>query len=452
MKNKKIDKRRFSTSKNLWKRAKKSIAGGNHLISKNPEMLCPDIWPTYYKNAKGVHTTGVNKIKYLDFYLMGVGTSILGYANKTINQKVIKTITEGSVSSLNCYEEVKLAEYLLKINKWANKVRFARTGGEANSIAVRLARASCKSDKQKIAICGYHGWHDWYLAANLKKSNNLDNLLIPNIPSDGVPKNLKNTIVKFEFNDIQNLKKVLKLNKDIGIIKLEVYRNDPPDKNFLQELRQICNDKKIILIFDECTSGFRETFGGIHQKYNINPDLIIYGKALGNGFPITAIIGKDEILNNISKTFISSTFWSERIGPTAALATLSEMERLRSWEKISKYGLKIKRLWKKLSDYYELKIIIGGVASIPQFYIPSKKFLKYKTYITQEFLKNDMLAGNLVFVSTCHDNQMMKKYEKILNSIFEKIRDFEDGENIDNYLIGPEIKNYFRNYSQTIKR
>jgi len=448
MKSQKTNKQKFLISKNLWKKAKKIIAGGNHLISKNPDMLCPDIWPTYYENANGVHTIGIDKRRYLDFYLMGVGTSILGYANKNVNKKVIKTIMQGSVSSLNCYEEIRLAEYLLKINKWANKVRFARTGGEANSIAVRLARASCRSDKQKIAVCGYHGWHDWYLAANLKKNNNLDNLLIPNIPNNGVPINLKNTIVKFEFNNIQNLKKVLKLNKDIGIIKLEVFRNDPPEKKFLHELRQICNDKKIILIFDECTSGFRETFGGIHQKFNINPDIIIFGKALGNGFPITAIVGRDSILNNISKTFISSTFWTERIGPTAALATLNEMEKLKSWKKISEYGLKIKSLWKKLSNYYDLNLKIGGVASIPQFYIPSKNFLKYKTFITQEFLKHNMLAGNLVFVSILHNNLMIKKYEKILNLIFEKIKDFEDGENIDDYLIGPEIKNLFRNYNK----
>ena len=438
----------MSKGQKLYSKAKQIVAGGNMLLSKRPEMFLPDHWPSYFSKTKGCEVWDLDGNKYIDTLMMP-GTNSLGYNNAEIDEAVIETISNGNMSTLNAPEEVELTEKLVELHPWADMARFARSGGEANSVAIRLARAA--SGKDNVAFCGYHGWHDWYLASNLSDSKGLDGHLLPGLDPHGVPQNLKGSVHPFEYNNFAKLEELVK-TKNIGVIKMEVFRNKEPENNFLQQVRKLADDNNIVLVFDECTSGFRETFGGIHQKYNINPDLIIYGKALGNGFPITAIIGKDEILNNISKTFISSTFWSERIGPTAALATLSEMERLRSWEKISKYGLKIKSLWKKLSDYYELKIIIGGVASIPQFYIPSKKFLKYKTYITQEFLKNDMLAGNLVFVSTYHDNQMMKKYEKILNSIFEKIRDFEDGENIDSYLIGSEIKNYFRNYSQTIKK
>ena len=202
-----------------WKKACKFIAGGNHLLSKNPNMLCPELWPAYFENSKGVYLEDLDKNKFLDFYLMGVGTNILGYSNAKINNSVIKNIKKGNMSSLNCKEEVDLAEYLIKINPWAQQVRFARTGGEANAVAIRIARASQKNHKQKVAISGYHGWHDWYLAANLKKKN-LDDMLIPNIPTSGIPKNLKGTIVTFRSNDIGNLKKIISENPDIGIIKI----------------------------------------------------------------------------------------------------------------------------------------------------------------------------------------------------------------------------------------
>ena len=167
-----------SKSNKLWLRAKKRIAGGNHLISKNPNYLLPNLWPTYYKEAKGIKIKDINDITYLDFYLMGVGTNILGYSNKKIDREVIKNIKRSNMSSLNCPEEVYLAEKLIKINTWADKVRFARTGGEANAIAVRLARSYLPSSRYKIAVSGYHGWHDWYLSSNLANKKNLDNLLI----------------------------------------------------------------------------------------------------------------------------------------------------------------------------------------------------------------------------------------------------------------------------------
>jgi glutamate-1-semialdehyde 2,1-aminomutase len=236
------------------------------------------------------------------------------------------------MSTLNAPEEVYLAEKLLKMHPWADKVRFARTGGEANSIAVRLARAS--TSKKNIAFCGYHGWHDWYLAANIK-SNNLSTHLLSGLNVEGVPNNLKNTIYPFKYNDFESLEKLIE-KKIIGIIKMEVVRNEMPKNNFLKKVRDIATKNNIILIFDECTTGFRNVFGGIHLRYKVNPDLAMFGKALGNGHAITAVIGKKSIMKNANKTFISSTFWTERSGPVAALACLKEMERLRSWEKINK--------------------------------------------------------------------------------------------------------------------
>ena len=430
-------------SNKLWNIAQKKIAGGNHLISKNPNYLLPELWPTYYKNAKGIKIKDINNDTYLDFYLMGVGTNILGYANKNIDQAVIKNIKRSNMSSFNCPEEVYLAEKLIEMNTWADKVRFARTGGEANSIAIRIARSYLPASKYKIAVSGYHGWHDWYLSTNLTNKKNLNNILIPNIPSNGIPKVLKNTSYIFEMNNFESLNRLIKKNPEIGIIKMEIHRLEKPNVIFLQKLKELTKKKNIILIFDECTSGFRETFGGIFNKYKIYPDLAVFGKALGNGFPITAVIGRDKVMSSVKKTFISSTFWTERSGPTAALATLKEMKRVKSWLQISKMGNYIKKEWSKIGKKFDLNLQISGVASIPQFYIPSNNFLKYRTFITQEFLKKKILASNIIYISTAHDKKGIDLYLKNLDKIFEKIKEFETRKKIfikKKYL----IKNVFR--------
>ena len=331
---------------NLWNKAKKLIPGGNVFLSKRPELFLPNYWPTYYKKSKGCQIWDLNGRKFFDFSLMGVGTNILGYAYDKIDNEIKKAVDNGNMSTLNSYDEIKLSESLLNIHKWADMVKFARSGGEANSIAVRIARAS--TSKQDIAVCGYHGWHDWYLAANLRKKNKLSNYLIKGLLTDGVHKNLANTTHTFIYNDYKNLEKLINNHPNIGIIKMEVSRNYLPEKNYLKKVRQLCNRKKIILIFDECTSGFRETFGGLHKKYKIYPDIAVFGKALGNGYAITAAIGKREIMENSKKSFISSTFWSERIGFVAGYNTLKYMKQIKSWKEISSKGILIKKNWDKI--------------------------------------------------------------------------------------------------------
>ncbi len=402
----------------LWKRAKKIIPGGNMLLSKRPEIFLPDRWPTYYKRAKGCQIWDVSGKKFIDMSLMGVGTNILGYSNKRIDDVVVKNLRNGNLSSLNNYEEVKLSEILLKINPWADMVKLARTGGEANAISIRIARAHSNSDK--IAFCGYHGWHDWYLSANLNDKKNLDFHLLKDLPLKGIPKNLKNTIFPFMYNDINGLEKIIRTQK-IGIIKMEVQRDIEPKNNFLKKVRQLANKNKIILIFDECTSGFRQCFGGLHSYYGVNPDIATYGKALGNGYAITAIVGKKKIMNQAQNTFISSTFWTERIGPSAAIETLKIMKEKKSWDIITKKGKEIKERWKEISDKYELDMKIFGLDAVAKFLFVEKKGQEYKTYITQEFLKKNFLASNCIFLSTEHSDSLIEKYINEFDKIAEKI-------------------------------
>ena len=408
----------------LWKRAQQIIPNGNMLLSKNPSRFFSlNSWPVYFKKTKGCEVWDLDNKKFYDFSFMGIGTNILGYNNSFVDSAVRKTIKKGNLSTLNCPEEVKLAEKLIEMHPWAQMVHFARSGGEANAIAIRIARAAINKDK--VAVCGYHGWHDWYLSANLGNKNNLDTHLISDLNPKGVPKNLKNSIYTFDYNDIDRLSEIIASDKQVGIIKMEVQRDKKPNSNFLKKVRKLADKNGIILIFDECTSGFRETFGGLHLKYNVIPDIAMFGKALGNGYAITAVVGKKEFMKCAKDTFISSTFWTERVGPTAGIATLNVMQKLKSWEKISDTGRYIKKRISKLASKNKIKIEFSGLDSLINFKFKSKYNDLFIKFLTFEMVKNGFLAKNSLYVSLAHSNVLIEKYLYHLNEIFNKLGKFD---------------------------
>ena len=406
----------------LYKKAKKIIPGGTMLLSKRPEMFLPENWPSYFSKAKGVKVWDLDGNEFIDMSIMGIGTNTLGYGNSYVDECVKKVIVKGNMSTLNCPEEVYLAEKMIEINPWADMVRFSRTGGEANAIAIRIARAA--SGKDKIAVCGYHGWHDWYLSMN-HQGEGLSKHLISGLKPKGVPKKLKNTVYPFNYNDYETLCSIVNKN-DIGVIKMEVMRNFPPKDNFLRKVRELANKKNIVLIFDECSSGFRETYGGIHQKFNIDPDIAIFSKTLGNGYAITAVVGKKEVMEAAQETFISSTFWTERIGPVAGLASLKEMKQLKSWEKITEIGKKIQQGWLQLAELYNLKIKLYGIPALATYSFESENALAYKTLVAQEMLNKGFLASTAFYASVCHDDKIIEKYFNNLESVFKRISDCEN--------------------------
>ena len=426
----------MGTGQKLYKRAKRIIPGGNMLLSKRPEMFLPEQWPSYFSKAKGCKVWDLDGNEFIDMSIMGIGTNILGYGHLEVDEAVHKIIETGNMATFNCSEEVLLSEKLLELHPWADMVRLARAGGEINSMAVRIARAS--TGKDKIAICGYHGWHDWYLSTNLNNDKNLDGHLLPGLQTDGVPRGLIGTTLPFNYNDIDQLEALIKDNKDeIAAIKMEVSRNEGPEDNFLQKVRDLATENNIILIFDECTSGFRETFGGLHKKYGIEPDLALFGKALGNGYAISACIGRQEFMQAAQQTFISSTFWTERIGPSAALKTLEVMERTKSWTTITEMGNQISKRWKILSNKFELDIDTWGLPALSGFTFNSENNLYYKTFITQEMLKKGYLAANSIYVCTEHTQELVDSYFEALEPIFEIIKDCENGQDINSMLEGP---------------
>ena len=401
---------------NFYKYAKKLIPGGTTLFSKRSELHLPEKWPAYFSKSKNIYVWDLKGDKYLDMFF-AVGTSILGYSNKTVKKSVLKNINKGIMTTLSCPEEVLLSKKIIEHHPWASMAKFTRGGGEANAVAIRIARSCTK--KKNVAFCGYHGWHDWYLSANLNSKKNLDQHLMSGLNYNGIPRNLKNTSFPFPYNNFEYLKKLIR-KKNIGIIKMEVMRNNEPKGNFLKKIRKICNEKKIILIFDECTSGYREIMGGIHLKFKVNPDMAIFGKSLGSGYAINAIIGKKEIMKKAENTFISSTFWGERIGYTAALSSIKEFKRLNVFKKIKSNGKFIKLIWEDLSKKHNIPIKIMGTDAIPSFEFCSNH-RKRKTFLTQEMIKNKILASNMIYITVFHTKTNIRKYIKVLDNVFSNI-------------------------------
>ena len=423
--------------KRLQKYAHTIIPGLSGLLGKRPEMYLPGgNWPTYYKKAKGITIWGIDRKKYLDFTMVGIGTSVLGYSDKDINSAAIKAIKSGSMTTLNPLEDVELAEELLKIHPWAGSVKFARTGGESMSIAVRLSRAFTKKDK--VLFCGYHGWQDWYLSANLKSNKKLNDHLLPGLEPLGVPKGLVGSVIPFRFNNWEDLEKVVKKNaKDSAAIILEPCRERFPDQNYLKELRRISVKNNCVLIFDEITSGWRINTGGAHQKFKINPDIVVYGKTIANGIPMGAIVGRKKIISLALKSFISSSFWTEKVGPSCALTFIKKHRKLKVGEKLNKIGLIIKKVWRDAARKSNLDIEINGINPLATFKLKTENWPATITYFNQEMLKKGILASDRCYANLQHDEKSINRYRNACEEIFQNIYALEKKGILKKKLDGP---------------
>lgn len=439
-KNKNISTRRGVA---LWNRAKKLIPGGGQLLSKRTEMFLPERWPSYYIKAKGVEVWDIDGNKYIDMSIMGVGSCILGYADSDVNNAVKKAVNDGSMCTLNCPEEVDLAELLCRIHPWAQMVRFARTGGEAVAIAVRIGRAY--TGKDKIAFCGYHGWSDWYLAANLSDDKNLDGHLLPGLDPCGVPRGLKGTAFPFTYNKIEELERIVNENPDVGVIVVEPLRHQEPQDDFLKKVRNVATKIGAVLIFDEITIGWRINIGGVHLSYGIIPDITVFGKAMSNGYPMAAIIGRKKVMQAAQKTFISSTYWTERVGPAAALAVIKKMQECNVSVHLEKIGKMIGEGWKNLATKHGLAIeVLGPPCLITFSFRYGEDNQTLKTLFTQEMLVRGFLASNSVYVSYSHQETHVRKYMEKVDEAFRIIKDALDRKRVHKLLKGPIAHSDFR--------
>ncbi len=407
----------MSNSADLYKRAKKIIPGGTQLLSKRPEMFLPGKWPAYYDRAKGCKVWDLDGIEYTDMSYMGIGANVLGYADEDVNNAAIEAIKKSSMCTLNAPEEVELGDLMLERHPWAEMVRYSKSGGEAMAIAVRIARAYTKKDI--ILFCGYHGWSDWYLAANLAEKDALGGHLLKGLNPNGVPRGLMGTSIPFAYNDIDGFKALIEKFKDhIAAVVMEPIRSAYPENGFLETIRSFTKKEGIVYIIDEITSGFRLNCGGAHMEFGVHPDIAVFGKAISNGFPMAVVLGREEFMQAAQDSFISSTYWTDRVGLSAAVACINKYRDNKVNAHLEHVGRKVQNGWKNIADNVGLYVTVSGIPPLSHFEFNYVDSLAFKTVFTQEMLKNKYLANNSFYASYAHSSEEVELYLEKVESVF----------------------------------
>jgi glutamate-1-semialdehyde aminotransferase len=425
------------TGQELYQRAKRRIPGGTQLLSKRPELFLPDNWPAYYSRAEGCTVWDLDGRPFVDFTSCGIGCCLLGFADPTVNAAVTACIARGSMCSLNTPDEFTLAELLCEIHPWAEKVRYARAGGEAMGIAVRIARAATRRDK--VALCGYHGWGDWYLAANLGATSALDGHLLQGLDPAGVPSALRGTALPFRYNQIAQLEAIVSAHRgELAAIVMEPMRHDSPRDGFLQKIRALADEAGAVLIFDEITAGWRSHHGGIHLTLGVAPDIAVFAKAISNGFPMAAIIGRGPVMEAAQQTFVSSTYWTESIGPAAALATLRKLPQVGAVGRIREIGEATRAGWRRLGERHGFALKVGGLPALATFAFDAGDDSRaLMTLFTQEMLAHGFLANGVFYPTAVHTPAIVENYLQAADQVFAWLRERADRGEIHTALKGP---------------
>lgn len=388
----------------LWTRARKSISGGTGLLSKRAEMFDPKTWPSYFSRCAGSDIWDLNGERYTDF-AGGIGAVLLGYGDPDVNAAIRRRVNLGSYCNLVSPDEIELAELLLELHPWAGRVRFARGGGEAMGIAVRIARAA--TGKSGVAFCGYHGWQDWYLAANLADDKSLDGHLIPGLQPLGVPRELKGTAIPFKYNDPASFEAALKrLDGNLAAVVMEPMRSQSPKDGFLDLVAKKCRAAGGVFVIDEITGGWRYGFPGAMARLGMEADIVGYAKAISNGVPCAAVVGRSEIMDAANPSFISSSYWTDGIGTAAALACIRKMRRVKAADYVWSTGEVLQKGLKALaSKHATCKFVVAGMPSSPALAFdlgadsPSAKALMVRKMLTRGFIVSSQMFVMMTITS-----------------------------------------------------
>lgn len=410
-------------SQQLYERAKRMIPGGTQLLSKRPEMFAPNQWPVYYRSASGCEIVDLDGNRYLDMSLMGIGACLLGYTDPEVTAAVVRCVQQGAMCTLNPPDEVALAEVLLELHPWADNVRYARTGGEAMTVAVRIARAATGRDL--VAVCGYHGWHDWYLAANRAPGGTLDRLqghLLPGLPPIGVPAQLSGTTRTFTYNRIDELAEIVRQHAaDLAAVVMEPTRSVDPQPGFLEGVRELCDRCGAVLVVDEISAGWRFALGGAHLKYGLTPDITVFAKTLGNGHPMAAILGRAQVMQAAQESFISSTYWTEGVGPAAALATIAKLRATDVPGHIRQIGLRFREGLAQIGQAHGLAVKISGHPALTFIAFDHPDTLALQTLFTVRMLERGILASGGFYPSLAHQEQHVDAYLEAAEAVFPEL-------------------------------
>lgn len=425
-----------SANQALYRLARTLIPGGTQLLSKRPEMFAPDQWPAYYREAHGVEIVDFDGRKFVDMTSTGIGACLLGYCDPDVTAAVVRRVQAGSMCTLNSPDEVELAQLLLEIHPWAQNVRYGRAGGESMAIAARIARA--KTGRDVIAFCGYHGWHDWYLAANRVPGGATDALqghLLPGLSPRGVPAHLAETALPFNFNKIDELAAIVSRHgKNLAAVIMEPTRSVDPAPGFLEGVREICDRTGAVLVFDEVTAGWRMTLGGSHLRYAVRPDIAVFAKAIGNGHPMAAIIGRAEVMQAAQDSFISSTYWTEGIGPAAGLATVRKMKSIDLPGHVTRIATRLRNGLAEIAKRHKLPLAISGHPSLTFLSFEHPDSLALQTLWTVRMLDRGILAGSGFYATWAHQEAHVDQYlaatDEIAPELAQAIRENDIHERI----------------------
>lgn len=424
------------TGPELYRRARRRIPGGTQLLSKRPEMFLPEQWPAYYSAARGAEVTDLDGRRYIDMSYSGIGACVLGYADPDVSAAVHDAVDRGSMCTLNSPDEVELADLLCEIHPWAEMVRYARCGGEAMAVAVRIARAKTKRDK--IVFCGYHGWQDWYLAANLGSTEALNGHLLPGLDPAGVPRALAGTAIPFHFNDNDGFDRAMvQAGGDLAAVVMEPMRSTDPAPGFLERVAERTREAGAVLMFDEITAGFRLNTGGVHRKLGVDPDMAVFAKAISNGHPMAAIVGTASAMEAAQDTFVSSTYWTDRVGPAAALATIRKHRRVNAPAHLIRIGGMVQKAWRDAASASGLGIAVSGMPPLSRFALNYPNAQAIRTLFTQWMLDRGFLASNSFYAMYAHETAHVEAYASATAEVFGMLRAAVDRGEVEKQLRGP---------------
>lgn len=403
----------------LYQRARQLIPGGTQLLSKRPELYAPDAWPAYYREAKGCEITDLDGRRLIDMSSNCVGACLLGYANEHVDRAVLQRVQSGSICSLNSPDEVQLAELLIELHPWAGMVRYARTGGEALAMAVRIARAS--TGREQIAFCGYHGWSDWYLAANLS-GEQLGAHLLSGLEPGGVPQGLQGTMFPFQYGDLDALRNIVRDQK-LAAIVMEPLRARFPEAGFLDGVRQLADESGAVFIFDEVSSGWKFHCGGAHLRLGTEPDLAVFSKATSNGYPMSAVIGRADVMDAAQSSFISSTYWTDGIGPVAAIATINQMKQIDVPAHLETIGQLMMDKWTELGQQTGVPAVATGLPPFVHLGFEHAQQLELQTLFTCRMLDHGYLAASGFYPTLAHTPQHIADFAAAASKVFDELHE-----------------------------
>ena len=427
-------------SVNTYKRAGELIPGWTQLISRRASQYAYGVSPIYARSAKGSRFIDLDGAEYID-WVNAVGAIILGHADDVVDSAVKSQIDHGSIYTLSNPLEITLAEELIDTIPSAEMVRYTKGGGEACAVAVRIARGTTGRDK--ILFCGYHGWHDWYQAANYLVDPESGEYPFAGIEPIGVPKALASTVAPFTYGDLEGLEKLLQAYQgEVAAIMMEPLRSELPPQGYLNDVQALARKHDVILIFDEVSCGWRLSIGGVQQFLEVTPDMTVVAKAMSNGYPMGAVVGSRDVMEPASRMFVSSSYWSDNIGLVAALTTIRELKRRNSEVRFREIGEKLRAGLIDAIASSGLNGTCAGLHTHPALAIelPDDTLRqKINTLFVQEMAKRGVHCSTSFNLTLAHTDAEIQQTTEAATEALRVIKGGLDAGNVDT-LLECEIK------------